>query len=223
MKEPQTPRPNPSHYPAMDQWQSTKNAAAYVGTRQPGRFHRYEQEEAIMNHWLDTLPANALVLDIPCGTGRFVKTVIGHGFRYIGGDISQAMIDQARQVTDSPLVQPFLHADAAKLPLEDNSVDCVIVWRLLHHIRDEGARKAILAEACRVSRRAVILSFHHPCSFTALRKKLKRAVLGRGNGAEISVGRLRREAGERGLDLVETRGFRKYVSINWFALLQKRA
>ena len=94
---------------------------------------------------------------------------------------------------------------------------------MLHHIRDEKVRKAILSEARRVSRKTVIISFHHPVSFTFIRKALKRGLLGRGNGSEITEGRLRREARECGLNLVETRGFRKYVSINWFACLHKIA
>jgi hypothetical protein len=72
-----------------------------------------------------------------------------------------------------------------------------------------------------VSRRRVILSFHHPLSFTFIRKYLRRALLGKGHGTEFTQWRLRREARECGLELIETRGFRKYVSINWFACLVK--
>jgi ubiquinone/menaquinone biosynthesis C-methylase UbiE len=112
----------------------------------------------------------------------------------------------------------FINAEAEQIPLADNSVDCVIVWRLLHHIREPRIRQAMLREAARVTRHQVIVSFHHPLSFTAVRKACQRMLSRRheGSGA-ISHWRLRREAEVCGLRLVETRSFRKYVSINWFA------
>lgn len=209
------------HYPAQKDWQSTEAAAEYRRKRDPKSFHRYAKEEAIINAWLDDLPAGALVLDVPCGTGRFVNTITRRGFRYLGADISEAMIGEARQQSGSGLVQDFIHADASNLPLEDNEVDCVIIWRLLHHIQDPTVRQAILREAARVSRRKVLVSFHHPMSFTALRKKMRRRFFGKGNGTEFTHWALAREAAECGLQLVETKGFRKYVSINWFGCLVK--
>ena len=209
------------HYPAQQNWQLPKHAEAYRSSRDPSKFHRYYEEEAIVNHWLAEFPPGALILDIPCGTGRFVKTITGRGLRYLGGDISEAMIAQARRESNSPLVQGFIHADAAKLPLEDNYVDCVIIWRLLHHIRDPEIRRSILSEARRVTRKQVLVSFHHPISFTFVRKFIKRTFFGRGHGSEMTQWRLKREAAQSGLSLVDTRGFRKYVSINWFASLRK--
>jgi ubiquinone/menaquinone biosynthesis C-methylase UbiE len=131
------------------------------------------------------------------------------------------MIGLARCESSSPLVQGFFQTDADCLPLRDNCVDCVIIWRFLHHIRDAGVREAILREAGRVTRRVVLVSFHHPISFTCVRKMSQRWFLGKGSGSEITQWRLRREATQGGLQLVETIGFRKYVSINWFALLRK--
>src|SRR5262249_13644017 len=100
------------------------------------------------------------------------------------------------------------------------SFDCVIIWRLFHHIGSRGLRLAILSEAARVARRRVLVSFHHLLSFTALRKILQRT-LGRGGGHAMTHWQLERQAGACGLRLVATRSFRKYVSINWFALLAK--
>src|SRR5882672_4251551 len=106
-------RPLPDQYPAQRSWQSPEAAAKYRGTRTPSSDHRYFREEAIVNAWLDDLPHDALVLDVPCGTGRLVRTIIGRGFRYLGADISEAMIAEATQQANSPLVQGFIHADAA--------------------------------------------------------------------------------------------------------------
>ncbi len=187
-------------YPAKRDWQSPRSAEAYRIARDPSHYHRFYHEEAIVNHWLDELPEGALILDVPCGTGRFVKTMINRRFRYLGGDISVAMINQARQEVASPLVQGFLHVDVASLPLQDNCVDCIIIWRLFHHLQDADVRLAILREARRVTRGPVLVSFHHPISFTFVRKLIQRSFLNKGHGSEITQWRLKREAAQCGRD-----------------------
>ena len=82
----------------------------------------------------------------------------------------------------------------------------------------------ILREAARVTRHKVLVSFHHPLSFTYLRKLCQRILSGRSRGAGVvSHWRLKREAQQCGLRMVDTRSFKKYASINWFACLEKTA
>jgi ubiquinone/menaquinone biosynthesis C-methylase UbiE len=207
---------------AQQGWQRPEAAAAYRRSRDPSRFHRHHREEAILSAWMQRLPGHAVILDVPCGTGRMVPTVTGRRFRYIGGDISLAMIGEARGAAGSEGALGFVNANAEQLPFADQSVDCVIVWRLLHHIRESSVRVAILREAARVSRLLVFLSFHHPFSFTHWRKVIKRTIVGGiQHGSTITEARLDREAAQCGLRLEETKGFRKFVSINWFACLSK--
>jgi ubiquinone/menaquinone biosynthesis C-methylase UbiE len=209
-------------YKAQRDWQSSEAAAAYRQSRQPAKFKRYDLEEAIVSRWLRDLPKGGLVLDIPCGTGRLVQTVTRHGLRYLGADVSRAKIGEAQHEAEAAETFGFVNADAEHIPLADNSVDCVIIWRLLHHIRDPRVRQAMLREAARVTRHEVIVSFHHPLSFTSIRKACQRVLTGKNQGAgAISHWRLRREAQACGLRLIETRSFRKYISINWFASLVK--
>jgi len=207
-------------------WQSPKEAAAYRLSRTPKRFKRFYLEEGILGFWLDGLKKNSLVLDLPCGTGRCLSSILQRGFRYIGADISPAMIAEAqgegKKQMRPELIQPFVVADAEHLQFEDNSVDCVVMWRFLHHVRSPRIPQNILREAARVTRSKVLISFHHPFSFTSIRKSLQR-FLSRdtsGNPA-FTQWRLAREAKQCGLRVVETKGFRKYVSINWFACLEK--
>jgi ubiquinone/menaquinone biosynthesis C-methylase UbiE len=132
------------------------------------------------------------------------------------------MITEARREVDGRLALGFVGADAARLPFADQSVDCVILWRFLHHIPNSQTRQAIFREAARVSRDRVLLSFYHALSFTAWRRGVERRFLGRqGYGEAITHWQLRREAAQCGLQVVEFKGFRKYVSINWFACLRK--
>jgi ubiquinone/menaquinone biosynthesis C-methylase UbiE len=136
------------------------------------------------------------------------------GLRYAGGDFSRAMIGHAREVSESPKVIGFAAADAERLPLRDNSVDCVLLWRLLHHIVEPEVRLRMLREAARVTRHQVLVSFHHPLSFTFITKFLKRTFGKLAPGMpEITHWRLRREAEACGLHVRETKGFRKYYQL----------
>ncbi|MEI6083017.1 MAG: class I SAM-dependent methyltransferase [Verrucomicrobiota bacterium] len=207
----------------VKQRRTTEEAARnYVASRDPKSYKRTAQEEAIVRGWLKQLPANALVFDCPCGVGRFVNTAVEMKLRYLGADVGLPMAKEARKVSTSRQVIGFGNADAENLPLRDNSVDAVMLWRLLHHISDEPQRKRMLREAARVTRGIVLVSFHSPLSATFVARIPKRILKGDWKVGDITHWRLAREARECGLELVETKSFRKYVSINWFACLRKR-
>jgi len=215
-------QPVPRDFEARRTWQSPKMAANYRLSRHPSRYTRHYKEEAIVSPWLDDLPRGAAILDIPCGTGRWIPTMTGRGFRYFGADISQAMVTEARSITGPPQVAGMLVADLAHLPFPDGTFDAVILWRLLHHVPDTQTRQRLLGEAARVTRNKVILSFHHPLSFTYAAKVVRRELFGfKQGGRGITHWQLTREAAAAGLRVVETRSFCKYASINWFACLQK--
>ena len=206
-------------------WQSPDAAEAYRLSRSTQCDRRFAREEAILGSWLDRLPRNSLVLDIPCGTGRCLASVVRRGLRYLGADISPAMIVEAQREAQShphpELIQGFRVADAEHMEFPDDSMDCVIVWRLLHHVRSPRIRQNILKEAARVTRSKVLISFHHAISFTNFRKAIRRFLAGERVSPAITHWQLKREAAACGLSVAETKGFQKYVSINWFACLSK--
>jgi 2-polyprenyl-3-methyl-5-hydroxy-6-metoxy-1,4-benzoquinol methylase len=45
---------------------------------------------------VDTCPPDGVVLDIPCGTGRYFELVVAQGRRVVGADQSAGMLEQAR-------------------------------------------------------------------------------------------------------------------------------
>jgi ubiquinone/menaquinone biosynthesis C-methylase UbiE len=207
---------------ARQAWQTAESAARYRQSRNLLNNARSRREDEIITGWLSQLPLKAHVLDLPCGTGRMIQNITALGLQYTGGDISPHMIEEAKKEgAGNPNVLNFVEADLLNLPFVDNSFDCVIIWRILHHQADPKVRERILSEASRVSRHQVLISFHHLLSATALRKFLARSFGGRQNGRPITHWRLQREAERSGLRLVETKGLRKYVSINWFARLEK--
>ena len=201
-------------------WQTQASAVAYRAKRDPSAYRRHHLEERIARAWLAPLGAGARILDIPCGTGRFVPLADELNVRYVGADISLAMIQEARRALVDQRSR-YAVADVTNLPFPDASFDCVVIWRLLHHVGDAPTRQSILREAARVSRDRVLVSFHHTLSFTAMRKAVQRVLRGRSlHGKTITHWTLAREARTAGLVLQETRGFRKFVSINWFARLR---
>ena len=202
-------------------WQSPEKAAAYRVSRDPSKFPRYQRENEIVTDWVADLPAQAVVLDLPCGTGRFIPLLTGKGFRYVGGDFSQAMIQEARKTAGEKPTVGFVNADVEFIPFQDRSVDCVIIWRFLHHIDKASVRQAMIREAARVTRRKVLVSFYHPFSFTHWRQRFQQKFLGRRGANAVSHGQLQAEAAACGLRTVEMKGIRKYVSINWFACFEK--
>lgn len=90
----------------------------------------------------------AQILDLGCGDGVHLKVLREHFPRagLIGLDLSlHALASAARHVTD----WSALHADAAKVPLADNSVDASISFGVLAYMPDPWQG---LAEMIRVTR-----------------------------------------------------------------------
>jgi ubiquinone/menaquinone biosynthesis C-methylase UbiE len=90
---------------------------------------------------LDRLPAPPRrVLDLGTGTGS-VARIVAARFRHadvVGVDISQGMLDEARQRTDSSRVT-YQQADAERLPFDDGSFDLVTLANMIPFF-DELAR-----------------------------------------------------------------------------------
>jgi ubiquinone/menaquinone biosynthesis C-methylase UbiE len=106
------------------------------------------------------------VLDVPCGAGRFAKTLAQGGRKVIETDVSFEMVEFARGAR--------LQSDAAHLPFQDGAVDCVFSNRLLHHILPREERAMFLREFHRVSRRWVVVTFFDYRLFAPVRKALKK-------------------------------------------------
>jgi ubiquinone/menaquinone biosynthesis C-methylase UbiE len=110
------------------------------------------------------------VLDLPCGTGRLLPFLREHGHRVAQGDGAFAMLNEAasRNLRGELLLQ----ANALQIPFADGSIDGVVMFRFLHHLPPDAARAAI-AEACRVARQFVVVSFFHPCSMHHVQRRAR--------------------------------------------------
>ena len=115
-----------------------------------------------------------LVLDLPCGAGRFWPLLAEKPNRVIiGADNSESMLKIATQAQPADVVKRVqtLHTSAFDIALPDNAVDSIFCMRLLHHIGEAEHRLTILREFERVTRDSVILSLWVDGNFKAWKRK----------------------------------------------------
>ncbi len=100
------------------------------------------------------------LLDVGCGPGATWRYFLPHRprFTWAGADVTAEMVAAARRLYPGV---PVAHADAGNLPWGDGSFDVVLLRDVLELLPRRLFERA-LAEAMRVARRAVVLSFHLP-------------------------------------------------------------
>jgi ubiquinone/menaquinone biosynthesis C-methylase UbiE len=119
------------------------------------------------------------VLDIACGTGRFLEELTMAGHRATGLDASPEMLAIARRNLDgSPLLESLQFGDAEHLPFETGSFDGITCMRLYHKV-PPLARAQMLKEVRRVGRGWAILFFAISTPWLDLRRSLVAKARGR--------------------------------------------
>ena len=77
-------------------------------------------------------------LEIACGPGAFADLFDGDD--YVGIDLNRRYIEYAQKTRRGR----FIVGDARKIDLPGGSFDQVLIFGLLHHLRDEDAREVLL-------------------------------------------------------------------------------
>ncbi|MFB4393908.1 MULTISPECIES: class I SAM-dependent methyltransferase [unclassified Pseudomonas] len=153
-----------------------QHAHEYFLKHQDGLARRlsHQRDEQLARRALALAGEPGLVLDLPCGAGRFWPLLAEKANRVIiGADNSEAMIETACASQPPEVVARVrpLQTSAFAIDLPDNAVDSIFCMRLFHHIGDAAHRKLILDEFQRVSRDSVILSLWVDGNFKAWRRK----------------------------------------------------
>ena len=106
-------------------------------------------------------PAKAKILDIGCGKGREAYCLNEKGFCVTGIDISETVIEVAREIAKTySLDIEFIVSDGKNLPFPNEAFDVVIIWAQTFGLfRDELGRRKILDECKRVLKKGGTLSF----------------------------------------------------------------
>ncbi len=136
-----------------------------------------------LSHWRDEQIARValacagepgLVLDLPCGAGRFWPVLAQQPSRIIiAADNSANMLAIARQHQPASLEDrlQYLQTSAFAIDLPENAVDSVFCMRLLHHIATAENRLIMLREFHRISRDSLIISLWVDGNFKAWKRR----------------------------------------------------
>jgi ubiquinone/menaquinone biosynthesis C-methylase UbiE len=102
---------------------------------------------------LEGQPQNVRVLDIACGTGRFLSQIRKTlpTAQLLGLDLSPNYLAHAKSLLGEDPFTEFIQANAEEIPLEDASVDAVTSVFLFHELPSD-ARRNVMKEAFRVLR-----------------------------------------------------------------------
>jgi len=137
--------------------------------RMSARRERGLVERALREALARVESVSPLLLDYPCGAGRFAVLFARSAGSYLAGDHSPHMVELTRTVLEEAGLAGKLAGtrvgDARSLDLDDQSVDLAVCMRLLHHFPDRGDRVRILGELARVSRGPLVTSFLDGDSF----------------------------------------------------------
>lgn len=90
-----------------------------------------------------------VVLDLGCGTGKFMEKFQNKTIKYYGLDLSKQQLKIAKQKVNNNNVE-FICCSAENIPLPDNSVDIIISTWVLGTILKEDRRQKVLKEMKRV-------------------------------------------------------------------------
>jgi ubiquinone/menaquinone biosynthesis C-methylase UbiE len=90
----------------------------------PPRVKQYLQAE--VKYVLEYLHPSDVVIELGCGYGRVLKELLTHSFMMLGIDTSLESLRLALEYMGNTAQYQLLQVDAARLPLENKSVDKVI-------------------------------------------------------------------------------------------------
>ena len=107
------------------------------------------RDEAIVRSMLGRGPGR--LLDLPCGTGRFLEVEKELGYTVTAADYSPTMMSVAQQHAGVE----FVTADAFNPPFAENAFDAILIMRLLFHYRNPEAIVGALARSLKPGGRMV--------------------------------------------------------------------
>lgn len=159
------------------------------------------------------------VLDIPCGTGRLLPE-LAQRFQHdvLQADRAMAMLRESAALGRRVAA---VRTDALAMPFSERAVDGVVMFRFLHHLTHDAQQQAV-AEACRVARRFVVISFFHPCSAHQLQRWLARWFGGRTTRFPTAPSRLRAWFRANGFDAAAFGAEAAYRRDLWLAVFVRQ-
>ncbi|MDH4584677.1 class I SAM-dependent methyltransferase [Pseudomonas sp. BN415] len=211
-----------------------EHAEAYFRKHQSGLSRRLSnwRDQQLARRALALADEPGLVLDLPCGAGRFWSLLAEKPNRVIiGADNSEEMLRVANEFQPPELVKRvrMMQTSAFAIDLPANAVDSVFCMRLLHHIGDSADRLALLRECHRVTRDSLILSLWVDGNYKAWkrrrlesRRQSRRAETGYQNRFVLPVTTAEAEFREAGFEIQEHLDFLPFYAM-WRVYVLRKA
>jgi SAM-dependent methyltransferase len=93
---------------------------------------------------LEEIPSDSVVVELGCGPGVPIGAMVQRRCRYIGVDLSGAMLREARTALASAML---VQADMTSLALRSESIDAVLAFFSLFHVPREHHRTVVSSVA----------------------------------------------------------------------------
>jgi len=120
-----------------------------------------------------------LVLDIPCGYGRFSGILLDKDFSLVSSDLSFHMVKRASEKggqSHSRFLSGVV-ADAKQgLPFKKGAFSLLLSMRFFHHVHEKEEREFILKEFYRATSGWVVLSYYQRNTLHNLQRRLRRKI-----------------------------------------------
>lgn len=127
-----------------------------------------KKQKNVLLKFLKDIPINAKILEIGCGSGRFLEFLESKGYKNIYGmDSSKEMLDVARKKTKAKLEI----GDVYRMPYKSKSMDVVFSVHVLMHVKNP---KKMISEMLRVSKNTIIVDITNKNSFSFIISKIIR-------------------------------------------------
>jgi ubiquinone/menaquinone biosynthesis C-methylase UbiE len=138
----------------------TGSAAEEYDARR-GTVAKWQLEQDIMAHVLGRFSRGTTVLDVPVGTGRFLKLYREYGLRATGYDVSVDMLEQCeKKAKEHKYDMSLVRGSIFDLGLSDGCFEVLVCIRFLNWIGFEDLMR-VVAELSRVTRGYMILGLRH--------------------------------------------------------------
>lgn len=168
------------------------------------------------------------ILDVPCGTGRLIRSLASRVPHSVGADISLDMIEFSRLSTPvkgglKGLLE-YVQCDAKYLPFGNDTFDVVISGRFLHHLfhLPQPDRLQVMREFARVSRRWVLGDFNIQYGLKHYINKVRSVLRGEPLKSQRMVAaRVFEELAKAGLRVEQVYPISWLASEKWYILCRK--
>jgi len=189
-----------------------------------GRVYAFLQTRAIAK-MLQSLPEGSKVLDLACGTGRITEQLLQRRFKVYAGDISQAMLDVARErLSNYPNLVSLQKMDAEAICAADDEFDYTVCIKLMHLVPPQ-VRVRMLKEISRVTRELIVLSYSCSTLYGRVRRLVKIIFARRKTISQFAVTKteLEAELGMVNLEIVKKYWTFRPLSEEIILLVKKRS